>query len=100
MGMRNIAPFGLRMPAELRDKLEVAAKASRRSLNSEILERLACSLVSQAVPVEPGDATVIQAVSQPQASYFLPENDYELQLVAAFRRLTPDKQLALLTLIR
>lgn len=38
--MRDINPFGLRMPAELKDVLEKSAEKNRRSLNAEILVRL------------------------------------------------------------
>ncbi|MFP2768030.1 Arc family DNA-binding protein [Oceanisphaera sp. KMM 10153] len=37
---RNIAPFGVRMPSELKDKVEEAARASGRSMNAEIVHRL------------------------------------------------------------
>jgi len=40
---RDINPFGLRMPPELRAQLEAAARASGRSLNTEIVERLDAS---------------------------------------------------------
>ena len=30
-------PFGLRMPPELKEKIEIMAKKNRRSLNSEIV---------------------------------------------------------------
>lgn len=36
----NIAPFGLRMLPELRNKLEDAARSSGRSMNAEIVKRL------------------------------------------------------------
>jgi len=36
----NIAPFGLRMQPELREKLEEAAVKNARSMNSEITARL------------------------------------------------------------
>ncbi len=36
----NIAPFGLRMQPELREKLEEAALKNARSMNSEITARL------------------------------------------------------------
>jgi plasmid stability protein len=36
-GASQIAPFGLRMPEELKDKLAERASANGRSLNSEIL---------------------------------------------------------------
>lgn len=39
-GNRDIAPFGLRMPAELRQKLVNAAEINGRSINAEILHRL------------------------------------------------------------
>lgn len=40
---RDITPFALRMPPEMRAKVEHAAKESRRSLNAEILARLEAS---------------------------------------------------------
>lgn len=36
----NVAPFGLRMLPELREKIEAAAKASGRSMNAEVVARL------------------------------------------------------------
>lgn len=41
---REINPYGLRMPPELREKLEAAARQSARSLNAEIVRRLEESL--------------------------------------------------------
>lgn len=37
---RSIAPFGLRMPDDLKEWLKEQAALNRRSLNSEILARL------------------------------------------------------------
>ncbi|MBS9779917.1 MAG: Arc family DNA-binding protein [Moraxellaceae bacterium] len=37
---RNINPFGLRIPKELKTWLQQQAKLNKRSLNSEILIRL------------------------------------------------------------
>lgn len=37
---RDITPFALRMPPDLRAKVELAAKESRRSINAEIIDRL------------------------------------------------------------
>ena len=34
---RDIVPFGLRMPPELKEQIEIMAKKNRRSLNSEII---------------------------------------------------------------
>lgn len=39
----QIAPFGLRMLPELKERLEMAAKASGRSMNAEIISRLQAS---------------------------------------------------------
>lgn len=39
-GMRNIAPFGLRMPDELREAIAERAKKNGRSMNAEIIARL------------------------------------------------------------
>lgn len=35
-----LPPYSLRMPAELRESLETAAKQAKRSLNAEIIARL------------------------------------------------------------
>ncbi|MFD1244783.1 Arc family DNA-binding protein [Paralysiella testudinis] len=37
---RDIAPFGVRMPADLKNTLETKAKANGRSLNAEVVDRL------------------------------------------------------------
>jgi plasmid stability protein len=37
---REINPFGLRMPADLREKLEVEAAKAGRSMNAELVHRL------------------------------------------------------------
>lgn len=42
---RDINPFALRMPPEVRAKVEEAAKQNHRSLNAEILARIESSLV-------------------------------------------------------
>jgi hypothetical protein len=41
--MRDISPFGLRIPDDLKTRLEDAAARNRRSLNSEMLARLEAS---------------------------------------------------------
>jgi len=40
MKVRDIAPYGVRMPAELKEKLQEVAKKNGRSLNSEIVRIL------------------------------------------------------------
>ena len=44
---RDIAPFGVRMPPDLKARLEEKAKANGRSLNAEIVARLDMSLAAQ-----------------------------------------------------
>ena len=41
---REIAPFGLRMPPELKEKLGSAAEKNHRSLNAELTSRLQYSI--------------------------------------------------------
>lgn len=49
---RDITPFALRMPPELRAQVEDAAKMKGRSLNSEILARLETSFTDAGLPAE------------------------------------------------
>lgn len=44
---RDIAPFGLRMPAEMKAEIEAAAASNGRSMNAEIVARLERSLGSR-----------------------------------------------------
>lgn len=44
---RDITPFALRMPPEMRSRIEGSAKANHRSLNAEILARLESTLAEQ-----------------------------------------------------
>ncbi len=37
---RDIAPFGLRMPADLKERVQEAARKNNRSMNSEIVQLL------------------------------------------------------------
>lgn len=48
----NIAPFGLRMLPELRDKVEEAAKSNGRSMNAEIVARLQQSFAETTQPLQ------------------------------------------------
>lgn len=49
---REITPFALRMPPELRAQIEEAAAAKGRSLNAEILARLTSSLTERPITAE------------------------------------------------
>lgn len=49
---RDIAPFGLRMPAELKAHIEEWAVRNSRSINSEIIGRLVASLDANQRPLQ------------------------------------------------
>lgn len=59
-----LPPYSLRMPAELRELLEEAAKEGKRSLNTEIVARLEKSFTSENAGFEISeiDAIRLQAV--------------------------------------
>ena len=91
---RDIKPFGLRMPDEIKEQLEREASLNGRSLNMEIVGRLRKSLVGVAA----GAATQY-TVQQHETGGYTPElTDTERRLLTIFRRLPPEKQLALLSL--
>jgi hypothetical protein len=96
MKVRDIAPFGVRMPTELKETLEREAKINNRSLNSELVERLQRSLERQ---TGAADAPYAAAQARP-ADYASAMSDSERQFLGVFRRLPVEKQLALLALFR
>ncbi len=96
MGIRETAPFGVRMPDELKEALQREAKINGRSLNQEIVARLRSSL-EQPVRVPTNGYTVHQGGQQ---GYSEGMSDAERQMVAVFRRMPPEKQLALLSLFK
>ncbi|WCQ46438.1 YlcI/YnfO family protein [Escherichia coli] len=59
MKVRDIAPLGIRIPPEIKEKLKEKAKEEGRSLNSEIVQRLIRSLKVEA----PTAVTVRASVS-------------------------------------
>ncbi|WP_329958725.1 Arc family DNA-binding protein [Pluralibacter gergoviae] len=46
MKVRDIAPLGIRLPPEVKEKLKEKAREEGRSLNSEVVQRLIKSLKS------------------------------------------------------
>lgn len=89
--MRDIAPFGLRITKDLRGLLENAARTNRRSLNGEILVRLRHSFDSDGQSSSEADGTLF-----PEKLH----SDTERAILERYRAMPPDKQLALLTLLR
>lgn len=49
---REDSQFKLRMPSELREAIELAAKESKRSLNAEIIARLESTILKQSIGTE------------------------------------------------
>lgn len=95
--VRDINPFGVRMPAELKERIDREARINGRSLNTEIITRLKGSL--EVSGKSPRNAYTYTAEQQ-QGAYAHELNDIERQLLSIFRRLPVDKQLALLSLFK
>lgn len=96
--VRDIAPTAIRLPPELRDALFREAEINRRTLSGEIVLRLRHTFAQQ----EAGHAVT---TAEPKASYAIePANqvltDAERMALTLFRGMSPDKQLALLTVLR
>lgn len=106
---RDIAPTGVRLPPALRDELVRQSTINGRSLSQEITVRLTASLR------EPGAAAHIAPTSgtrgeltnaltlgskEHEEQYGRALSEVHRQLNALFDALTPDKQLALLTLLK
>jgi hypothetical protein len=97
--VRDISPTGVRLPPSLRDALTRYATINGRSLAQEITQRLQASVSEAAVQRTLSEATVVStAEKMPGLAYS--QTDMHRQLGALFDALTPDKQLALLTLLR
>lgn len=94
---RDIPPYGLRMPVELKELLTREAKINGRSLNSEIVERLKKSL-EESPPATQNSYTKKQLNDAPDSTQGI--TDIERQLLTIFRRLEPTRQLALLSLFK
>lgn len=88
---RDIAPIGIRLPQEVRDGLVREAAINGRSLNQEVLIRLRDSL--QGTPPQKHSASVLIA-QEPGMT------DLTRMLLGAIEKLDPQKQLALLTLLK
>lgn len=95
--VRNIPPVAVRLLPEIKHALAREAAINQRSLHAEIVLRLKASL---------GDADALLGMTMnrvseagPSQLTALPLGDAERQLLAIFRGMSPEKQLALLSLI-
>lgn len=88
----DIAPTTLRLPPSLRTALQREAAINGRSLSQEITTRLL-----ESVQPAHGTATVLHTGEAVPAAP--PPSDAQRRLVVLFNALSPEQQLALLTLI-
>lgn len=91
MGMREIAPYGLRLPPKLKTHLEDQAKAGGRSLQKEIVMRLESSLEQP---------SAFHEARQNVALYDLSSSETEAEVLRLFRKWPVEKQLAFLSLFK
>ena len=75
----HIAPFGLRMQPDLRERLENSASKNGRSLNAEITDRLLESFAHE--HLRPGDVTPSTFVRIPAIKEGLPEINLPIQFL-------------------
>ena len=93
--------FVVRLPLRLRHQIADAAKYYRRSMNSEIVDRLERSfnLAAANAPEEVAAAGDPLSPTQLEALFGRGLTGEEEQIVVAFRRLSREKQRAVLDLI-
>jgi hypothetical protein len=83
---RDINPFGLRMPQELRRRIERSAKTNRRSMNAELILRLQDSVEK--------DPLFVPEIKEAAKNYELTED--QSALLKAYNGLSPRRRRALL----
>ena len=87
---RDLPPTAVRLPPELKHQLSREAEIHQRTLHAEILIRLRASLEPPAV----------NGARSAQQATMRAHSDLETSALELFRRMTPDRQLALLTLLK
>jgi hypothetical protein len=96
---RDVSPTGVRLAPNLRDALLRAAEINRRTLSAEITLRLAQSIAAERGPAAPAGHHVAEPL--PASPMHPPAlTDLQRQALATFDALAPDRQLALLALLR
>ncbi|MEM6707242.1 MAG: Arc family DNA-binding protein [Pseudomonadota bacterium] len=89
--------FVVRLPVDMKNQIHDAARSYRRSMNSEIVARLSDSFTGLPT-VRDGDAAPINPRLERMLSPELSEQ--ECELLTAFRKLTAERQAALVKLLR
>ena len=90
MGMREIAPYGLRLTPKLKQRLDEQAQAGGRSLQKEIVMRLELSL----------HTNNHHEVRQEVSNYSPALSEIDAEMLRLFRDWPSEKQLAFLTLFK
>lgn len=86
---RHITPFGLRMPPELKKRIEKSAQTNRRSINAELVLRLQDSVDK--------DPMFIPEIRETAENYTLSAD--QSMLLSAYNELSPRHRRALLELL-
>lgn len=97
---QEVEKFVVRLPKGMRDRIAEVSRASRRSMNSEIVARLEDSLGeswNESPAATPSASPILRAVDSPAQ---LPASEQESLLIEAFRGLDEEKRAALLALLR
>lgn len=97
--VRDIAPTGIRLPPELREALVREAEINRRTISGEVIHRLRQSFDVRHVTttMSTGEAAAGYAMTTRQAD---PLSDAQRVLLRLFDAMSPEKQLALLTVLK
>lgn len=91
--VRDLPPTAVRLSPELRHQLAREANINGRSLHAEIVHRLRQS-------VEPGGGAAAAHMAGESRAAYGEHSDSERALLTLFKRLSPEKQLALLSLLK
>jgi hypothetical protein len=93
----NDATLMLRLPSELKAELMRAAAINKRKVTTEVIERLQNSRLVAAGYAVSDAATLVHAKEKGPADTL---SGTDQAMLEVFRRLPPEKQLALLSLFR
>jgi Arc-like DNA binding dprotein len=94
----NYTSMLVRLPAELKAQLQREAFSQNRSLTAEVVRRLNESFASH----KPVEAPLHGAhrAEEPRRDYGSKLSDSEAAMLAVFKKMPPEKQLALLSLFK
>ncbi len=93
----NDASLLIRLPNELKAELMRAAAVNSRKVNTEVVDRLQKSRLLSAGYAVDNRPTLVHTKDNGPAS---PYSGLDQAMLEVFQRLTPEKQLALLSLLR